>query len=59
MVKHSKMLGLLEPVVEGTTIHRSIYSYLYPKTEHNIPEDLNLTANPLSELLFSRGHSLA
>ena len=59
MVKHSKMLGLLEPEVEGTTIRRSSDSYLYPTTERNNPEDLNLTANPLSELLISRGHSFA
>jgi len=53
------MLGLLEPEVEGTRIRRIIDSYLYPTTKRNISEDLNLTANPLSELLISRGHSFA
>jgi hypothetical protein len=59
MVKHSKMLGLLEPEVEGTTIRRSIDSYLYPTTERSTQEDLNLTANPLPEILISRGHSFS
>ena len=59
MVKHSKMLGLLELKVEGTKICRSIDSYMYPTTERNNPKDLNLTANPMSELLISHGHSFA